>query len=841
MPVSSDIVRSAGGKSKFPYDAETWADANRFSARKWEVFMQFRTKIGYILLAATALSIPVSSYAQDGAESAEGEDGDIIIVTARSREENVQDVPIAITALTAEVLDKRGIENLNDAARFTPGFTFEQFDGGNAAPTIRGASQINVSNREQTTATFFDGVYMPRSWLVNGGTDGIQRLEIVKGPQGARFGRNAFSGAINFIPKKANFGGTSGEVSATFGNYSRFDVGGNVNLVLEPDILAVHGSYYHSDLDGTWRNAHPFANTGFSPGTNGRVGGYDNQSLSFGFLLSTGDRVSIDAAWYSFKRKDEAGAQQYRNTDSGGGNCGTLTGGQRRLFCGEFPVLGNTVTVDPRAFSRQSDVDIFRADAKFELSDAFNFYYTFGLVKADTLTGISAESDQVNCGTVLSPFIIAGNVRLCNFQATPLGEVDYKSNEFRVTYDNDGPVRAELGGFLLKGTDRNFFVSVNQPILSATNTAPLNITRVNSGPLTQFFPILPREFANFLLRNEVTKTDVKALFGEISFAFNGGATRVTAEGRYTEETIATRSLLPAPVPFDRKEKFTFFTPRVSLEHDLSDDNLLYLSAARGAKAGGFNSGARVVAPATTSPFQVYDPEFNWTYEIGSKNQLMDGKATFNIAAYYSDWTNQQVNGSDPNGNFLTTTITTNLGNARILGLEMEATFRPTAFISVDASASYVDAKFKGGAVDRVFATFGAPFTAPPCDNIVCNANGDISGNRLPRVPKFQAALGIQFGGEIGEVASFYIRGDGSYQSRSFADTINASIISDRFLVNARAGIDYKGFGFSIWARNLFDKKYVAASTQIIQRQGGNLLSSLYGDRRTLGLTASYKF
>jgi iron complex outermembrane recepter protein len=792
---------------------------------------------------AQLITTGASAQAQDR-KTAEADTLDEVIVTARSRDESIQDVPIAITALTSEALEKRGIEDLGDAARFTPGFTFEQFDGGNAAPIIRGASQINTTSREQTTATFFDGVYLPRSWLVNGQTDGIERLEIVKGPQGARYGRNAFSGAINFIPRKANFRETGGEISATAGDNSRLDAGGNFNWVVKPEMLAIHGAYYHGDFGGTWANAHPFANTGFSPGTDGRVGGYDNDSWSFGFLLAPNDRVRLDASYYGFKRRDEAGAQQYRNTASGGGNCGSLTGApvpQRRLFCGEFPVTANTVTVEPRAFSRQSDVDIVRAGAQFELNDAFNVFYAFSLVKADTLTAISAESDQVNCGTILSPFIVAGAVRLCNYQASPLGEVDYTSNELRLAFDNGGRVRAEFGAFVMDGEDQNFFVSANQPILSATNTAPLNITAVNSGPVTQFFPLLPAQFANLVVRNEVTETDVKALFGEVAFAFNDGATRITVEGRYTEETIATRSVLPAPVPFDRREKFDFFTPRVTFEHDLTDENLLYVSVARGAKAGGFNSGAILIAPATTSPFQVYDPEFNWTYEIGSKNDFVDGKLTVNMAAYFTDWTDQQVNGADPNGNILSTTITSNLGNAEIFGFEVEAAIRPTDSFRIDATASYVNAEFEDGTVDRVFATFGAPFTAAPCDNIVCNANGDISGNRLPRVPEFQAALGVQFDGQIGGTIGYYIRADGSYQSRSFADTINASIISDRFLANSRVGFTYKNASLSVWARNLLDEKYVSNSTQIIQRQGGNILSSFYGERRTVGVTASYKF
>lgn len=785
------------------------------------------------MLAASGFVVPQAANAQT-TDAAEADESNIIIVTARSREENIQNVPISITAITAEEIEKRGIENLDDVARFTAGFSFESLDGGNASPTIRGQTNLSNTSREQTTATFFDGVYLPRSWLVDSGTSNLARVEVVKGPQSARFGRNAFAGAINFIPNKANTDRNSFEAAVTYGNYDRLDVGGNANIILEDDVLAIAASYDHSETDGTWRNNHPFANLGFSPGTNGRVGGHDNQAYSLGVIIKPSDRVTIEAAYYGFDREEEAGATLYRNTSLGQGNCGTIQMGNPRLFCGEFPANLDEVTVEPRSFSRQSSADIVRANANFEITDEIDINYTLGFISADTRAAITAEADTIGCGTVLSPFILQGGVSVCNFQASPLGEVEYTSHEARISYDNGDNFRAVIGGYLLDGTDNNFFVSASLP---AGSTAPLNISRIQT-PFVPGFPFDPNRFANFVVRDETTQTDSVAIFGELGFAFNGGRTRVSAEGRYTSEEIATSNVISG---FNQTEKFNFFTPRVTVEHDLSDDSLLYSSIARGAKAGGFNSGAVVPAGATVSPFNTFDPEFNWTFEVGSKNQFMDGRATVNVAVFYTDWKDQQVNASDPNGNINTTVIVQNLGDTRIFGGELEAQFQATDNISFDAALSYTDAKFKNGTIDQVFANFGGAFTAGPCDGIVCAVNGDVSGNELPRAPKFQASMGIQYEGEIDEDTSFYLRADGSYQSRSFADTVNVAVIGDRFLTNARAGVTYKNFSLSIWGRNIFDKKYVSNSTQIIQAFGGNILSSFFGDRRTLGATLSAKY
>ena len=116
---------------------------------------------------------------------------DTVMVTARSRAESIQDVPLSITALDEEALESKNIANLEDVARFTSGFSFENFSGGFSTPVIRGQAQTRVTALESNVSTFFDGVYIPRSWAVDVGTSAMSRIEVVKGPQSARYGRNA--------------------------------------------------------------------------------------------------------------------------------------------------------------------------------------------------------------------------------------------------------------------------------------------------------------------------------------------------------------------------------------------------------------------------------------------------------------------------------------------------------------------------------------------------------------------------------------------------------------------------------------------------------------------------
>lgn len=802
--------------------------------------MKFREKrankaLRTIILSGSALSVisfaaPTIALAQD--EAADDDGRDVIIVTARNREESLQDVPLAVTAFDETAIQRRGIQELEDVARFTAGFAFEDFDGGNGSPVIRGQSTLRATGREQTVATFLDGIYMPRSWLVDLGVSNLERIEVVKGPQGARYGRNAFAGALNFISKKPG-DELEADVTITYGNHERFDIGGSLTVPLIPEVLSVRGSYDDTEFDGSWENDHPNANAGISPGTDGNVGGYDNRSWTTSVLFTPGERITIDASYYGFRKEEEARAANWLNTGTvpgapagsaaatADGNCGALQvqsnfdgmgGGPvlprvSSLFCGEYPPPADTVTIEPRGFGRQADVDIIRVSAGLELTDDLEISYQFGLVDADTKTANTAESDTVNCGGILGAG--SGFPTLCNFQGSPNGTVEYTQHEGRVTYAGAGPLSGAFGVFFLNGDD-------------TANAFSISVPPLGTDPLP----------AGFAFRRELTETEVWALFGEAQYDFGQG--RIGFEGRYTNETIQATNLRTSTLVGN--EEFTFFTPKVTLEYDLSDDVLLYASAGRGAKAGGFNPGA--VSPELLT----YEPEFNWTYELGSKGVFFDGRAVLNSAAFLTKWSAMQVAISDPNGSPFTPALTANQGDATVWGVELEGSFQATDNLSFNGAFSYSDGTFDDGTFDVAISSGAFNANYPnPCDGIVCNVNGDISGNELPRAPGTQLSLGVQWEGQLTSEIDYYIRGDGAYQSTFFADTINAAIIPDRTIFNASIGLQHENIDLSIWARNLTDEQYVSNSLQIIQSFSNNILGSYFGERRTFGATLKLKY
>ncbi|MEM1263924.1 MAG: TonB-dependent receptor [Pseudomonadota bacterium] len=755
------------------------------------------------------------------AKAQESTEVDEIVVTARGLEENIQDVPLAITAFNEEALERRGIAELEDVARFTAGFAFEDVEGGAANPSIRGQSTLRgTTAREQTVATFVDGVYMPRNWLVDIGTSNLQRIEIVKGPQSARFGRNAFAGAINYVTKKADLEEFAADVTLTAGSDELLEYGIAVNVPIVEDKVALRVAYEDSEFDGTWENTHPNANLGLSPGTEGNVGGRDSDNISVNLLFDVNESLTLDLSYLGSDRSEEARAFQGLITATGDGNCGALqpiagggTGGS--LFCGEFSSRGDTVSIDPRGFGRQGSADIYRLTASYDVNDSWNISYTFGSIEADNLAAASIEQDTINCAGIIS------FLGTCNFQGSPAGEVDYHQSELKATFRGDGPLSYAIGVFFMEGEDSRQSYSFNQAPLSST---PLGIDNLSNG-----LPF-PASVTALRFGNELTDTTTTAIFGELTYHVSD-MTRVLFEVRYTDEDIRTFAVDDGVLTGELSD--SFITPRLTIERDLNADQLIYGTVARGAKAGGFNAGA--VSPELT----VFDPEFNWTYEIGSKNVLADGRLVLNGALFLTQWSDQQINSADPLGGPFTPVLTRNLGDATIYGLEIEGNYQVTDAFSLDMAISYTDATYDSGTIDELYTRGTAAFP-PPCDDIVCSSNGDIGGNDLQNSPPFQFALGGQYEGEINGF-DFYVRGDVGHQSSYFASQINAAEFEGRTIFNASAGVTIDRFDIRLWARNLTDEEYVSNGSQIVQQFSNNILTSYLGERRVVGATVTVDF
>ncbi|WP_394730087.1 TonB-dependent receptor [Altererythrobacter sp. GH1-8] len=785
---------------------------------------KFRTTA---LGSAASLAIASPAFAQQDAaaedESAQTS-GNVIIVTARKTEERLQDVPLAIAAFNSEDIRERQVRDLNDISKFTPGLNFEAYLGSAGTPVIRGASQQRITDLDQNVSTFFDGIYLPRSYVINPGVIGLERVEVVKGPQSALYGRNAFSGAINYVSRRPG-NEWRGSVEGTVGIYERLDAIAEVGGPLVEDKLFIQIGAGYSTFDGDQLNGHPNADIDISPGSPGRLGGWENKSFQGRLVFTPTETLSLDFGAYHFDTLVESPAVIQRKRSDGDAigatNCGAILGGNPAFFCGELPFRfqplpggaePSVANVDPRNIGLESKSTILVGQADWEAADDLTFSYDYGYVKSDAISGGSSDTDPV-LGT-FNPFnpTVLGN----QFQISPVGDVKYWSHEMRAEYSPTGGLNVMIGGIYSRLNDFDTFpLSFGLPLLD-----------------TQPYDLSSPDFITLTRVRSIVKT--KAIFGRINWEVIDQL-RLGVEARYQweDKTVTSGPTTFNPTVSVQDGDWKQFTPRFTADYRVSEDSMLYISVANGKKAGGFNGAAFVEEEKT------FDPDNNWTYEIGTKNTFANGAITLNAALFYIDWNNRQVSvtgtpapGSPPG--ITGPALIGNAGKSSVKGFEIDTVFAVNPNINLRAGFSYNDAKYDDGVIDTRLRDIGF------CDDVACPADGDVGGNQLERQSKVQGLLGADFNAPISGAIEGFGGLDVSYKSKQYADSVNLAFLPSRTLVDARAGIRGDNWSLTMWAKNLFNKQYAASSFAIFFPTE-TVYVPIKGANRTVGLTGRFDF
>jgi len=773
--------------------------------------MKIRTgSISLSAAVATALLSPAAMAQTAGALEE-------VVVTSRKTAENLQEVPLAIVAMTSEDMEQRQIRDLSDIASLTPGLNYEGYLGGNGTPVIRGAAQARIQDLDQNVSTFFDGIYLPRQYAVSPGVIGLDRVEVVKGPQSALYGRNAFMGAINYVTKKPN-DDLRGQIEVTGGGDERRDVVAEVSGAIIPGRLFGRVGYGMSEFDGDAKNYHPNANR-VSRGSPGNLGGWDNEAFQARLVFQATDTLEFDVGYYRFDIYAEQPPVVRYQGNTGDANCGSFrANGSRTLYCGELdyrfnPLPGggpNVETfVDPRGNGLELTSNLMRGHVEWAPLDSLKVIYEYGHITAVAVGGAGADRDPtLGSPNALDPTAPRGNL----FQITPAGDFNYRSNELRVEWKALDNLDLLFGYFASELNDYDTFPQNYS--LELMGTQPYDIN----------------DPGWFISTRGRTNVDAQAIFGSASWHATDKL-RVGVEARYAEEE---KTLVSGPTSFTTVVRtvngdWSQFTPRATVDYKLTDDNMLYATAAKGAKSGGFNLSALV-----PSQYE-FLPDENWTYELGSKNTLLDGTLRLNAALFYVEWENQQVSCSALGSNLNTTppAVLCNLGKAEILGLEADATWVPIHGLTVTAGFSYNDAQYADGVIDQRIRDFRY------CDDIVCPSSGYIGGNQLMRQSRTQAQFGTEYEFPIGPLDAFF-GGDVGYKSKQYSDTMNLAYLPSRQIANLRAGIRADRYDVTLWVKNVTDEHYASASYAIMGA-GDVQYTPVQGPQRTWGVTARYKF
>lgn len=789
---------------------------------------------------------------QSGAEAGLLEE---VVVTARKRAETLLDIPVAVTAISGADIEARGIESLQDVALFTPGLTY--FDALNSAlgtPVVRGIAQTNLNSPDRNVAVFYGGVYLANLSATNLEILDVSRIEVVKGPQSALYGRNAFNGAINYVPA-APSRDFYARVEGTVGTDERYEA----KLILSGPLSATFSGRLaasYNEFDGSWENAAERGNN---------LGGYETKSVSG--TLEWQPTEEFTARLFGFYTDDyrEQGSAYFAS----GNNCGP-PGRPLSAVCGEIPVR-DTLAINPFTEGLYRDVVLTALDLEYDFGvvrlrsetarydasvDVFTDYdlngtgSTYDIIRTADVAALAANPTIIATAAMLGitptqlAFVSAPALRrqaVPQYNGQGIGDTETFSQELRLESRGDGPLQWALGAFYYKN-DYNAAVGVawDGRVLN-----PGEIPRDALGGFTLTPGVVSTTPRNVYITGDNIRKDVqKALFASFEWDFAERFT-IGAELRRDKEDRQQYNRLIGPSSLQRAD-FSYTTWRGHFDYALSAQQKFYASAAKGVISGYFNSTFDAVARAPVPvELQSYDPAQNKTYELGWKAEWLDRRLATEVALFYIDYTGIQINATPPPP--LVTNLIQNLGKAEARGIEISANFAITDRWRIGGTYGYSPTEFGKNTPEPGVARYcgGAQGLALGfCPSVVFRGQTlpNVEGQSLPRAPELTASAYTAFEIPLASEWEFFGRADVSYTGKAYTLTWNLAEIPARTLANMRVGVRKGPLDVAVWGRNVFDEKYVSAVIFQPNFATAQFLPNVsQGERATFGLTVSYGF
>jgi len=778
-----------------------------------------------ITVSAFNLSLPTTGWAASEVPE--------IVVTTRKRSENLQDVPISIEAFTAEDLQRSLILGVADLAMNTPGLSIEQQGGGGfITPVIRGMAQNVVGSDlsyDNNVGIFVNGIYQSGRNSLDMDLIGIDRIEVARGPQSALYGRSTFAGAINYVYADPT-DEFSGSASVTAGTDEDYGATVDISGPLIEDKLRARISMGYREFDGTFKN--------LAGGEN--LQGYDSSAIAGALVYTPNDSFTATLNMLHSDRTNEQDAQFLVAL-----NCGDNGFGTPSYYCGDLKAQGD-VDLSPEG---HADSTLTQASLKLEYATD-NFVLTSITATTETDYKVLADRDygSLALGTGLAldvcnipdcfsffppPTVIRTDMGIQSYAHTS-SDTDDLSQEFRIASVGTEGISWMAGVFIY-----------DSETLSDTQ-ASLGNSQLGPGELyTGFFapPFLvddPVNQAN-AFNTFTANTKAWAVFAQLGWDISDQLT-LTGEARYTDEekeTHITYNFFPTDDTF--KRSFNYVTPRLTLAYTPKDDLLLYASAAKGKRTGGINGSVSSV-PEDQAGERFFEPEENWTYELGAKTTIWDNRLQINSAIYLTDWDDLQLPAL--NSDFFGTHVTNVDGGVDVWGFEIDGTALLTDMITLSASFAYTKPEFKNGTFDgSVVASCGT-------DGSLCTIGtdsegrtaADVGGQTLGRVAEKQANIGLTLHGDLGSGGlDWYVQTNVNYQSEVHARSINSMTYGERTLVDMRAAILNDRYEIALWAKNMFDEEYVSSQALQPGFDGNRRIDAYQGNGQRYGVTATVRF
>ena len=714
--------------------------------------MRLLTTAAIILYPATV----VRAQETNTETQAESQGLEEITVTARKRDENMQDVPASVSALSAGELERRFDSDVRDFAGASPNIVIDdtqQGPGGVAAIYIRGIGVGDVEKSvDPAVGVVFDDIYIGQSSGSLLKAIDIDRVEVLRGPQGTLFGRNATGGVINLARSRPTYDLT-GKARATYGRFDTFKVEGVTSTGLSDNVaVKVSGAYEKSD-------GYMYNKFFKQPGQRSEF-----YAVSGALLFEPTDNLDIQVSYDHQKTKQDPPQLLAVNRPTD-------------LFCKAYaqcsptpgvPTSGDSyvsLSNGPLDKNASFKLDMAVAKATYDVGSDMQLDYILGWLKTDET--ITQDFDS-------SPFTLYHTDRPARWRQT--------TNELRLTKGGSGPVTFVLGAYLWDSQYtinlKNYIGFAGPPLLtSATDVTQTNKSWAIYGEGDYDLT----EKLTLTVGARYTKDKKSSIVNDLPVKIYGTLIEVNP--------IVT---LPGSIKMAKpvEESWKKFTPRVSLRYELSDDSMVYGLWSRGYRGGGFNG-----RPATLSAATIpYDPETLDNYEVGFKTEFADNRVRLNGSAFIMKYTDMQQDLDVPAPGTSTgrENRTINASSAEFKGFELDLTARLFDGFTLNGNLGYLDAKYKDFVGD-IYST-GRPV--------------DASFLKIRRAPKWTGSVGGTYEAAIGNDASAWISGDVRYIGGHEITFLNNPNLRNggQFLVDASINARFSKTTISLFGKNLANEK-----------------------------------
>ncbi len=768
-------------------------------------------------------SLPGHALAQTASAPTDNSLGDIV-VTARKRDESLLNVPVTVSAFTAATIAEKGIIDLQGIADFTPGVKLDNVsnsreDRSNQTIIIRGMTPNSYGN----VSVFIDGAPVTGSGFVTG-IDDLQRVEVLKGPQSATFGRATFAGAVNLVTRDPT-NDYHASIDATVASYNGYDIKGSFEGAIVPDKLTFLLQARDFSTDGSYKN---YANTEETLGAEG------TKSVDLKLKFTPIEKLTVKFFGVYWEDNDGPGTtgildQKYWNCAAG------ANGAALNYTCGQLPKLPLTSLQSNADFDAATKNQLLHnSTGAFDYINKLDFADHFGLTRKAYHMNVNIDYELPQIDAVLTS--------VSSYDADRWRELIDLDNTDSTNMPN--PLYSPAAYGVLESyvnwpsyVDEDIHGYSEEVRLHGGDHGPFHWA-VGGSYVEQWYAFSVGALLDFGAVNfqTPTATETETAGGFLSLGYDvTNQITVSFDGRYENEKQTLYNLL-GPKTAQATESFNNFVPRVNIQYKPIKDLMIYATYSQGVNPGAFNSNLVGFTPAQSAAITAkYNAQLNvapeklTNYELGVKGKFFDNHLQVTADVYHDIWTNEIVE------NDVTVTgiagvlageqlqISENVGQTDLTGVELDGSFTPYPGLTFDGGVAYTPSDIK-------------KYNCTICALSV-TGNPNVNGNQLAGTPAVSSNLGVEYKHPLVGEYDGYARLDWTYQGKIFEDETNLAWIAPSSKVNVRAGVTRGKMSFEGYITNLFDDtSYVDAqrNEDLLENSSNAAIVGLPA-RRTFGL------